>query len=90
MLHWSIEVLEDGKRAALFELPGTVEKAAVIDLMRLLTAKSLTFNEIAGCIWSKAHGRLGLLDVDDYDEGRTLACGHGLINVYARYLVKAP
>jgi hypothetical protein len=89
MMHWSIDVLQDGERAAIFHIPGDVDKAAIMDLMRQLTAKSLTFAEIAGCTWSEHHGRLTLLDVQELDAGRTLQCGHGTIAVHAREIWRA-
>jgi hypothetical protein len=90
MLRWSIEVLEDGKQAELLDMPGTIDKSAIIELIRLLAAKALTFKEMAGCIWSEHYDQLGLLDIKHHDEGRTLACGDGLVAVYARLMWRTP
>ena len=88
MLHWSIVVVKDGARVAEFSLPSAVEKFVVVDLMRLLAAKGLAFSEIFACIWNKPHARVGVLDAEVQDEGRTLTCGNNVVKVYARQMWK--
>ncbi|MGA8049872.1 MAG: hypothetical protein WCA09_06815 [Burkholderiales bacterium] len=84
MLQWSVEVREGGRRAAHFELPSNIERHAVVELLRLLTVKGLSFREIVECVWSKPHARAGVLDAEVQDEGRTLTCGNDVVKVYAR------
>lgn len=84
MLDWEIGIAEEGTVVRTYKLPGTVTKETMVDALRLLAAKSLTFDEIVGCVWSERHGRLELLDVRHHDEGRTLTCGLGAITATAR------
>jgi hypothetical protein len=84
MLNWEIGIAEEGTVVRTYKLPGTVTNENMVDLLRLLAAKSLTFDEIVGCVWSERHGRLELLDVQHHDKGRTLTCGSGAISATAR------
>ena len=85
MMIWKIDVFEDGKSAATFDMPADkITPAEVRELLCRLAAKSLTHSEIAGCTWREGFGKLGLLDVQEQDEGRTLACGDGLVHATAR------
>jgi hypothetical protein len=84
MLNWEIGIAEEGTVVRTYKLPGTVTNENMIDLLRLLAAKSLTFDEIVGCVWSEHHSRLALLDVRHHDEGQTLTCGPGAITATAR------
>ena len=84
MLNWEVNIAEEGTVVRTYKLPGTIAKEKVVDALRLLAAKSLTFDEIVDCVWSERYGRLELLDVQHRDEGRTLECGGGQITATAR------
>jgi len=84
MSNWEINIAEEGTVVRTYKLPGTITKEKVVDALRLLAAKSLTFDEIVGCVWSERHGRLAALDVQHQDGGRTLECGRGQITATAR------
>lgn len=66
---WEVSIAEEETVVRTYKLPGSIAIEKVVDALRLLAAKSLTFDEIVGCVWSERYGRLELLDVQRHDEG---------------------